>query len=410
MKIVEGIEKVLTKSREFAAWWQSSDWATIGEASGIALGKAILTGVKLALVDLPSAIVSALSGVDWSDVGSGLKSMWQGWLKTMLVDLPKSMAAALQEFDWAGLGTTLATTFMSGLKSALAGLFSQADAPNPMKEQADKLRAQAAAMDARIKELKDKASVDGSLNIDTSGLERLRDRLLAQIGEIEAKLSALGQTSATPTVNTTGIDSAVTSAQSAQNALERIGSANATPTVNTTGIERAQTSAQGAVNALGDVGKINVTPTVNSTSIDRALTAAQRLRQTLENIPGQRATPGAAPPVAGARAGGGPVASGKFYLVGERGPEIFTPGKSGGITSNADARAASADGSQGAPASAAPAPVSKGQTVNFSPTVIVNAGAGADVRDLERRIRSVMRDEVRSLFRGAYSDTGLRTA
>ena len=34
------------------------------------------------------------------------------------------------------------------------------------------------------------------------------------------------------------------------------------------------------------------------------------------------------------RANGGPVAGGKSYLVGERGPEMFTPGVSGGITPN----------------------------------------------------------------------------
>lgn len=38
--------------------------------------------------------------------------------------------------------------------------------------------------------------------------------------------------------------------------------------------------------------------------------------------------------VAGARAMGGPVTSGKSYLVGENGPEIFTPSGSGGITAN----------------------------------------------------------------------------
>ena len=40
--------------------------------------------------------------------------------------------------------------------------------------------------------------------------------------------------------------------------------------------------------------------------------------------------------VEGARATGGPVAEGKDYLVGERGPELFTPNESGKITSNKD--------------------------------------------------------------------------
>jgi len=38
--------------------------------------------------------------------------------------------------------------------------------------------------------------------------------------------------------------------------------------------------------------------------------------------------------ISGARANGGPVAGGGSYLVGERGPELFTPGTSGNITPN----------------------------------------------------------------------------
>ena len=40
-------------------------------------------------------------------------------------------------------------------------------------------------------------------------------------------------------------------------------------------------------------------------------------------------------PVAGARATGGPVMPGQSYLVGEQGPELFTPSGNGSITSNA---------------------------------------------------------------------------
>jgi phage-related minor tail protein len=39
-------------------------------------------------------------------------------------------------------------------------------------------------------------------------------------------------------------------------------------------------------------------------------------------------------PVAGARAVGGPVAPGGSYLVGEQGPELFTPSGAGSITPN----------------------------------------------------------------------------
>ncbi len=41
---------------------------------------------------------------------------------------------------------------------------------------------------------------------------------------------------------------------------------------------------------------------------------------------------GALLPIAGARATGGPVMDGQTYLVGERGPELFTPAGNGAIT------------------------------------------------------------------------------
>jgi phage-related minor tail protein len=40
-------------------------------------------------------------------------------------------------------------------------------------------------------------------------------------------------------------------------------------------------------------------------------------------------------PVAGARAAGGPVVGGQTYLVGEKGPELFTPAGDGAITAHA---------------------------------------------------------------------------
>jgi tape measure domain-containing protein len=40
--------------------------------------------------------------------------------------------------------------------------------------------------------------------------------------------------------------------------------------------------------------------------------------------------------ISGARAMGGPVTGGKTYLVGENGPELFTPSTDGGVTSNAE--------------------------------------------------------------------------
>ncbi len=45
--------------------------------------------------------------------------------------------------------------------------------------------------------------------------------------------------------------------------------------------------------------------------------------------------------VSGGRAVGGPVTPGSTYLVGEQGPELFTPSENGAITSNANLAAPS---------------------------------------------------------------------
>ena len=44
-------------------------------------------------------------------------------------------------------------------------------------------------------------------------------------------------------------------------------------------------------------------------------------------------------PIGGALASGGPVAPGETYLVGEEGPELFTPASAGTVTSNAELKA-----------------------------------------------------------------------
>jgi phage-related minor tail protein len=49
---------------------------------------------------------------------------------------------------------------------------------------------------------------------------------------------------------------------------------------------------------------------------------------------------GAILPIGGARAAGGPVDAGVPYLVGEQGPELFTPGAAGAIAPNAALRPA----------------------------------------------------------------------
>jgi hypothetical protein len=57
------------------------------------------------------------------------------------------------------------------------------------------------------------------------------------------------------------------------------------------------------------------------------------------------------PQLAG-RANGGPAASNRPYLVGERGPELFVPSSNGGVMSNNDLRSAMSN--QGGGASGSP--------------------------------------------------------
>lgn len=97
------------------------------------------------------------------------------------------------------------------------------------------------------------------------------------------------------------------------------------------------------------------------------------------------ATP-AAPPVDGARARGGPVTGGRSYIVGERGPELFTPGRSGGITPNH---------------------ALGGGPVNVTVNMSVHAGGITNVDELLRRGAARLGDEVRSALRGLQADFGV---
>lgn len=98
----------------------------------------------------------------------------------------------------------------------------------------------------------------------------------------------------------------------------------------------------------------------------------------------------AAAPVAGARAEGGPVDGGRSYLVGERGPELFTPGSSGSITSNGRLRAMSTTG--GGNTYIINAPGATEQTVQrIQQALIQLAGPGV----VERRAMTAMADSRR---------------
>jgi hypothetical protein len=89
------------------------------------------------------------------------------------------------------------------------------------------------------------------------------------------------------------------------------------------------------------------------------------------------------------RAGGGPISRGASYLVGERGPELITAGRSGYVN-----RAGSF------PAGG----------ITVSPVFNMSFNGRTDAEDVVQQIRRVLRDEVRETFRGVYADAGLRFA
>ncbi len=93
--------------------------------------------------------------------------------------------------------------------------------------------------------------------------------------------------------------------------------------------------------------------------------------------------------ITGARARGGPISRGSTYMVGERGPELITAGRSGYVNK------AGGGGAGG---------------INVSPVFNMTFNGKADAEDVVQQIRRVLRDEVRETFRGVFADTSMRFA
>jgi len=91
----------------------------------------------------------------------------------------------------------------------------------------------------------------------------------------------------------------------------------------------ANSIARAAMSGRDSIGQLT---TAILSDFDR-IAARQFIAQPLENLAGSLAS--SLLPLAGARAAGGPVMAGQSYLVGEAGPELFTPAGNGAITSNA---------------------------------------------------------------------------
>jgi hypothetical protein len=122
------------------------------------------------------------------------------------------------------------------------------------------------------------------------------------------------------------------------------------------------------------IGSIDVSSLIKWPSMPSWLGGGSAEPKPAESVPG--------------KAAGGPISRGSTYMVGERGPELITAGRSGYVNK---AGAAAGGG------------MTVNQTISFSI-------AGRADEDVVEKIRRVMRDEVRETFRGVYADAGLRFA
>lgn len=95
--------------------------------------------------------------------------------------------------------------------------------------------------------------------------------------------------------------------------------------------------------------------------------------------------------LAGTRASGGPVNQNKSYLVGENGPEMFTPGQNGNITSNKDMMAAQQQPAQ--------PPVTNLQVVNVTdPSMVPQAISDGQSDEAIINVLNRNADQIRSII------------
>lgn len=127
--------------------------------------------------------------------------------------------------------------------------------------------------------------------------------------------------------------------------------------------------------------------------VDRVRSIGSAIRSALapgENLPNDgRGAPSRDGAFSGARAHGGRISAGSSYLVGESGPEVITPGKSGYVHPNG----AGGGFSIGA--------------LNISPTMTFPGATAADADRIAREVMRRIKDEAGAAMRAAFADIGL---
>ncbi len=145
------------------------------------------------------------------------------------------------------------------------------------------------------------------------------------------------------------------------------------------------------VTGLWDGLKAQIDAMLNwfSAKIDGLAASASSLANKISfGMVGTAAPTAPTPPLAGARAAGGPVEFGKIYKVGERGTELFTPGADGYISPNSDYRRATGG--------------SGGRAIHVG-GITINLGMVNDGRSV-RDIAEELGWRIRDALDGAFAD------
>jgi phage-related minor tail protein len=101
-----------------------------------------------------------------------------------------------------------------------------------------------------------------------------------------------------------------------------------------TAVNRSFSSVAATIARAASSGRDSIAQLTTAVLADFGRIAARQfIARPIESLVGS--VVGSLMPVAGARAAGGPVSGGSTYLVGEQGPELFTPSGDGRITPHA---------------------------------------------------------------------------
>jgi len=353
---------------------------------------------------IPGRIIDAIGSIDLSSlINFGEPPRWLRWMMGEEEVTPPEIPAPPRqaEFD-------LLPTDQSGAAETLAAARAAGDLPTPhylqdLSDYAGHLRGEMAGVQAQIDQIDQNGPMGDSLAAP----------LLANLGRLQEEL--------------VGVEA---------------------------DLDAGRLRADEVTEALRILGETETTPEIDTASIDQALTRVRALRAEMAAAEGSAvARVPSVPEIDGARAGGGPVSRDGTYLVGEQGPELVTPSRSGFVNTfgaiqdvvaaiqrlpSAVAAVQSIGPQLVTPPSDVSAPeeiemppprgrvadaVDASGTAQTAPRVAfpkidvqisiaptIHTTERVDPAQLSRDIGEQMRRELREAFRGVFADTGMRFA